>query len=280
MDIRDIKKYQSVQMQLLVETDRICQELGICYYMIGGTLLGAVRHGGFIPWDADIDIAMPRHDYEEFRSYWEKENSNKYFYQHFTTDPNHLSPHAVLRIRGTHVVMNSRISQTYPQKEDGIYLDIFQLDEPPMEKKKQMKQMKRIKRIRRLIELKAAYIYLETSKAKKYIKRVISVLIPISLTTLNKSLDNEMKKYSGSGSEYLVSMASHYSYWKQLMPKSIYGEPQRIVFEGKQFCAPADTVAYLTQIYGDYMKLPPVEKRYSDLDNIDFIDYGVGDIMA
>ena len=70
MESHEIKKYQQFQLRLLERTDRICQELGIRYYMIGGTLLGAVRHGGFIPWDADIDIAMRRADYERFRQYW------------------------------------------------------------------------------------------------------------------------------------------------------------------------------------------------------------------
>lgn len=276
MDAQEIKKYQQAQLSLLEETDRICQELGICYYMIGGTLLGAVRHGGFIPWDADIDIAMPRADYERFRKYWEDENSSQYFYQHYTTEANHFSPHGILRIRGTHVVMRGRISRFKP-KEDGIYLDVFPLDEPPVEKTAQEKQMKRIKRIRTLIEWKAGYTYgNKTGSAKQLAKKAVQLcLLPLSLPALNKMLDRAMRKHTGSGSGYLVSMASHYSYWKQLMPQQIYGEPIRIAFEDGQFCAPAQIDAYLKQIYGDYMQLPPVEKRFSDLDYIRYIDYGV-----
>ena len=278
MEINEARKLQKTQLVLLHETDRICRELGIRYYMIGGTLLGAVRHGGFIPWDADIDIAMCREAYEKFRKYWEENTSEKFFYQSYATEKNHLSPHALLRIRGTHVVMNSRRAERFPVAEDGIYLDIFPLDEAPVSHKKQKRQMLEIKRIRRLIELKAAYTYgKNTGKLKRIAKRMIQIcLTPCSLLTLNKRLDKAMRRHTGSNSGYLVSMASHYSYWKQLMPEEIYGDPQRIHFEDGEYCAPADTDAYLRKIYGAYMQLPPVEKRFSDLDNIAYIDYGSG----
>lgn len=279
MESHEIKKYQQFQLRLLERTDRICQELGIRYYMIGGTLLGAVRHGGFIPWDADIDIAMRRADYERFRQYWMEAESDDYFYQDHTTEPNHLSPHALLRIKGTHVVMNTRVSERYAAAEDGIYLDIFPLDEPPADKKKQDKQRKALLRIRRTIELKAAYTYgTSTGKLKRLAKKTVQLcLLPLSLTTLNKMLHKQMGKYTGCNSGCLVSMASHYSYWKQLMEDGIYGEPQRISFEGRQFYAPAQTDAYLKKIYGNYMELPPEEKRYSDLKTIAYIDYGTKD---
>ena len=278
MNREDVRKYQMAQLELMEMTDRVCAQLGIEYYLIGGTLLGAVRHGGFIPWDADIDIAMKRDHYEKFRAYWAEQSSEQYFYQDHTTEKNHLSPHALLRIKGTHVVMKGRKTEKYQPEYDGIYLDIFPLDEPPAEKKLQEAQMKKIKQIKRIIELKAAYTYgSATGTAKKVLKKITQLLLmPLTLPMLQNMLHNTMKKYSGSGSGYLVSMASHYSYWKQLMRSEIYGEPVRIDFEGRQFLAPAQKEAYLTQLYRNYMELPPVEKRYSDLDLIEYIDYGDG----
>lgn len=276
MNREDVRQYQLAQLELMDATDAICKELGITYYLIGGTLLGAIRHKGFIPWDPDIDIAMPRADYERFREYWSSTESDRYFYQHRTTEKNHLSPHALLRIKGTHVVTNKQFT-TYAPQYDGIYLDIFPLDTPPADKKLQEKQMKKIKKIKRIIQLKAGYIYdPNTGLIKRMMKAFVKyMLLPFSFPFLNKKLDAAMTKYNGCESGFLVSMASHYSYWKQLMPKEVYGEPVYVEYEGKQYAAPANTDDYLKRIYGDYMKLPPEDSRYSDLDSISHIDYGV-----
>lgn len=278
MDVKEVRKYQMAQLELMDVTDQVCRELGIVYYLIGGTLLGAVRHGGFIPWDADIDIAMKRADYEKFREYWLKKNSSRYFYQDHTTEANHLSPHAILRIRGTHVVMKGRRTERYQPAHDGIYLDIFPLDEPPADRKLQEKQMQQIRRIKRVMELKAAYTYGKATGAlKRLAKRLVQLLlVPVTLTMLNRRLHAVMQRHHGCGSGYLVSMASHYSYWKQLMKQEIYGEPVPIRFEDRMYLAPACPDAYLTQLYRNYMELPPEEKRFSDLNTIDHIDYGDG----
>ena len=271
-----VKKYQMAQIELLELTDKICSELNIHYYMIGGTLLGAIRHKGFIPWDADIDIAMRRDDYELFRNYWNENQSEKYVYQHYSTEKNHLSPHAILRIKDTHVVYKERRVDKFIPQYDGIYLDIFPLDDAPLEPKKQNVQMRNIKRIKRVIDLKIARTYgSQTGPLKRVAKKVVQFLLsPFSLQFLYEKLDDEMKKYNGSGSGYIVSMASHYSYKKQYMPVGIYGQPIRVSFEDHQFCAPEKTDDYLRQLFGDYMKLPPENERYSELDAIEGIDYG------
>lgn len=273
MTKEELREYQLSQLELLEITDRICKELDITYYLIGGTLLGAVRHKGFIPWDADIDIAMPRADYEVYRRYWEEHKNDRYFYQHYTTEKNHLQPHAVLKIKNTKVILNDRVSNYLPQCE-GIYMDIFPLDNPPESPKQQKKQAKKIKRINRIIELKAGYRYGVTSVYKMILKKMLQfALSPVSFTQLNKELDTCMKKYSTPNGRYLVSMASHYSYWKQLMPADIYGTPARILFENEYFNAPAKTDEYLTRIYKNYMEIPPDADRYSILDYIESVEY-------
>ena len=82
-----------------------------------------------------------------------------------------------------------------------------------------------------------------------------------------------MQKYNNPDSKYLVSMASHYSYWKQLMPKSVYGTPERLNFEDLSLLAPANTHDYLTRIYKNYMELPPEDQRNLVLDMFDRIEY-------
>ena len=136
----DVRKFQLAQLDLIREIDRVCKELGIDYYLIGGTLLGAIRHGGFIPWDTDMDIAMRRSDYEKFGQYWLERDDDRFFYQHYKTEKNHLSPHAILKIKNTHIYYN-KDTEKYKVKFDGLFLDIFPLDEPPAEKKLQAKQL-------------------------------------------------------------------------------------------------------------------------------------------
>ena len=269
-----MRNYQLTQLELLDITDKICKELNLTYYLIGGTLLGAVRHQGFIPWDADIDIAMPRADYEAFLKYWTKHPSDRYFYQHYTTEKNHLAPHAILKIKNTSVYFKERISKHVP-KHNGIYMDVFPLDNPPSTQSLQKKQANKINQIKCIIELKSGYEYASTSVYKKIVKKIVqAVLCPFSFTYLNKKLDKCMSKYSVENGQYLVSMASHYSYWKQLMPAEVYGKPTTVTFENKPFNAPAKVDDYLTRIYKDYMKIPADDNLYSILDFIVRVDYG------
>lgn len=275
MNKEELREYQLAQLELLDITEEICKTNNLTYYLIGGTLLGAIRHNGFIPWDADMDIAMPRDDYEKFLKYWKENPNERYFYQHFSTEKNHLSPHAILKVKNTNVVMDGMISK-YKPKHTGIYMDVFPLDNPPVLLKQQKRQAKKIKKIKRIIELKACYEYNSTSALKKLAKKLLQItLLPVSFVYLNKKMDDCMKKYSSPDGEYLVSMASHYSYWKQLMPKDVYGNPTRVTFENKFYNAPAKTDEYLTRIYNDYMKIPSDDNLYSILDFIAKVDYDV-----
>lgn len=278
MSTIDIRKFQLSQMDLIKETDKVCKKLGINYYLIGGTLLGAIRHGGFIPWDTDMDIAMKRSDYEKFAQYWMNNESDKFFYQSYKTEKNHVSPHAILKIKNTYIKYNKNTNR-YKTKYNGLFLDIFPLDQPPKDEKKQKKQMKQIKIIKRIIELKAAYTYGENTGKLKYLaKNTVSILLsPLTLNFLQKRLDAIMQKYNGTNENFLVSMASHYSYQKQLMPSCIYGEPTMVEYEGVALCAPAKVEEYLKRIFGDYMKLPPENKRYTEINDIIKVDYG-GDV--
>ena len=223
-----------------------------------------------------MDIAMKRADYEKFRKYWRDNPSDEYFYQHYSTEKNHISPHAILRKKKTHVLYKERKIEKFPPSYDGIYLEIFPLDDAPIEPKEQDRQMKRIKRIKRIIDLKIARTYgSQTGKIKRILKKIVQFcLSPFSFPYLYGKLDKEMTKHNGSGSGYIVSMASHYSYKKQHMLVEVYGEPARVNFEGHMFCAPAKTDEYLKRLFGDYMKLPPENERYSEIDAILGIDYG------
>lgn len=263
MEINNLREYQKMQLPLIEKIDEICQKQGLKYYLIGGTLLGAVRHKGFIPWDFDMDIAMPRKDYELFKEYWKNKQDPIFFYQDFETEKKHFSPHALLRLKNTEIRYNIRqISKT---KYRGLYIDIFPLDEPPADAALQEKQAKRIKRIKGIFGHKVGFCY-NNNVLKTLAKFIVSKLLsPITFRHLGKQLNKLMTAYTDSGSGYLVSMASHYSYKKQLMRQEVYGEPVRLEFEGLMLCCPQKYEEYLKALFGDYMKLPPEETRYSEL---------------
>lgn len=275
MEKFDEKKYQTAQLEIISAVAEKCDELGITYYAVGGTLLGAVRHGGFIPWDCDIDIALKRADYERLRKYYAEHGDDELFFDDYISEPNHLSPHALIRKKGTHVHFKTRVSEKYKPKYDGIYLDVFPLDEAPADEKLRKKQMSKIKRLRRLVEYKAGYVYTDTGMCKKILKKIVGACLGVfSMQGIQRRLDETMRKYNGCGSGYLVSMASRYSYEKQIMPLAVYGTPTTVKFEGRELSAPAIPDEWLRRIYGDYMTPPPENKRHDVFELIADVDYG------
>lgn len=124
---REFKLLWANQIELLFELDRVCKKLGLNYYACGGTLIGAVRHKGFIPWDDDIDVFMLRKDYEKLKELADKEFDEKYFFQNTYTDKI-VRQHAQLRKKGTTCLVKGDYGKKYNK---GIFLDIFILDDAP-----------------------------------------------------------------------------------------------------------------------------------------------------
>lgn len=277
MDREDIRKYQLAQLALLKQVDSICNKLQLKYYLVYGTLIGAVRHNGFIPWDADVDVALFRDDYEKLKEFFCKQPIENLFYQHYETDANHILPHAVLRIEGTHVIYNYQRSSRYKSKHDGIYIDIFPIDNLTNDEKLRKTQARKYILCRRIIELKAAPIYGDkTSIIKKVTKAFVSIILsPISFRYLNEKADNYMKMYNNEESEYVVIFTNPRNLERYSFPKEYFGTPKEVLFEGELFPAPQDTNAFLSIHYGDYMKLPPETERWGYLDEaIDHVEYG------
>ena len=274
MKPEEIRPLQLTELILLNEVDRICKELNIHYYLIGGTLLGAVRHGGFIPWDFDIDIAMIREDYEALKAYFAAKEDDTFFYQDYSTEKNHAVCHAIIRLKNTAVKLKNDEKERYHLQENGIYLDVFPLDYAPNDPRKQQKQQKRIRFWSAMLQAKKCRDY-GAGAFRFFLKRVLSVfLLPVSFRSLQKIDSREMQRYNNGERQYLVSMASHYSYKKQLMPVAFYGQPQEMLFEGKAYYAPAMPHEYLTQLYRDYMKIPPENERYFEINSLESVDYG------
>lgn len=272
MTQEELRKIGVLQLQILDEVHRICEKHHIAYYMIGGTLLGAVRHKGFIPWDLDIDIAMPRADYDRFKQVAQTEMAEKYSYVDYLDYRDYMRPHALVVNNDTRI--HFKYDRVNPKTYDlGVYIDIFPLDCAPDDEKLRKKQAKKLKNIRKLKEHRIPYSY-SFKTWRRYMHYGISFLLSwIPVRAINRYQQKLMQKYRDEETECICSMASQYAYEKQCMPQEIYGTPVLLEFEGRQFYAPEQYEEYLTRLYGDYMQLPPQEKRRANLEIFTAIEF-------
>lgn len=253
-DFETLRRLQLTEVEILDEIKRVCDQNSIKYYLIGGTLLGAVRHKGFIPWDDDLDIVMPRNDYEKFCSLCETELSKNFYLHNIDTDKRYWLPFAKVRKKNT-IFDEKSISHLNVPK--GIYVDIFPLDFSIGENDKgQEKRTKKIKRLSAVISYRAKVV-----KAKSFKVRIIHLFSRFfTIKSLTCKQIKLMKKLK-NGSHY-VNYGSNYNTKKQTMPIEYYEPRKELVFENKLYPVPNQYEKVLTRIYGEtYMQLPPEEKR-------------------
>lgn len=259
---------QNKQIEIMDVIHDVCKKNDIEYYIIGGTALGAVRHGGFIPWDIDIDIAMSRVNYERFLSLSEEILPEELVCYSHKNEADYFPPHALVALKNSKLIQKD--DYLNPKlKRYGIYVDIFPLDVAPDDEEKRRKQAKRISAIRNAKTRKKAITYSQNSTLVKTVKKIVSLMYSfVSMESLNQKLDASMKQYSeqSDSNACWCSMASHYSYKKQCMPKEIYGKPTLINFAGRQYYAPEILDEYLKRIFNDYMKLPSKEQQQYQMD--------------
>lgn len=251
-----LRRLQLTEIEILDEIVRICDENSLEYYLIGGTLLGAVRHKGFIPWDDDLDIVMPRQSFESFLQLCKANCLRDEYYLHSKeTDQEYWLIFPKVRKKNT-VFDEENIAHLDVPK--GIYVDIFPLDDASCiySVGKRIKT-KIIKYISAVICLKKKIPTL--SNAKKIFCIPIAWMPTIWLTTFQSKL---MQLENGKNAQYYVNYGSNYNTDKQTMPKAIYQPACKLEFEGKLYDCPNDWDYVLRRIYGpNYMQLPPEEKR-------------------
>lgn len=272
MYLEQLKKVQEIQLNIALEVKRICNKHEIKYSLIAGTLLGAIRHKGFIPWDDDMDIGMLRSEYEKFIEVAKKELSNDYFLQTWETDLGFGMPFAKIRKNGTKYVEKNSIKT---DQHEGIFIDIFPFDAVPNSRLRKKTHELKTYILKRLLLIKLGYqLWDSDENFKKNIYRIISVVIqPISLEYIKEKLKNEMVKYNNYSMEEVVTIGGSYGYRKETIFKKWLENLQTIEFEKCDFLAPVENVNYLEKFYGDYKELPPEEKRYNRHGIID-IDFG------
>lgn len=261
-----LKELQKTLVEILDEIARICDKHGLKYYLYGGTLLGAVRNQGIIPWDDDMDIVMPREDYEKFKKICETELGEEYFYQDSFTDPGYPNIAAKIRKNNTYIR-----EEKWDDRElhKGIFVDILPLDYFPKNNFIGNMVLHYASFLHQLIAFKYCH-------SKKLIVRLLyKIFNKLPMMTKYRMRHKFLTRCNKwSSKQYVCSFGSHYRPMRmRVLNAEWFGEGVPMVLEGKEYRAPSMWESYLLHLYGeDYMELPPVDKRicHSDLDSIRF----------
>lgn len=251
------KALQQYVLEILGVVDEFCTKHNIPYYLGEGSLLGAVRHHGFIPWDDDVDLLMKREDYERFVELAKREFPEGYVLDCFETNKNHWTICAKVQMTRKTEFVSYKVGDL--GLANGPSLDIFPLDKVPTENSVAQDRLgRKIFRYRRILWNKTGY-----SKPVKRIKWVIAKMLGyvIPKKWLDHRIISLMKTYHDQDCDYLVNFGSLYPAKRQTVHKDVYGTPKRVPFNHLMLPIPEDADQLLTKIYGNYMSLPPKEKR-------------------
>lgn len=244
-----LRKMQLRILDILVEIDKVCRKHDITYWLDWGTLLGAVRHGGFIPWDDDVDISMPTEDLKRFLEIAPKELPDNLFMQTKETDPSYRMSFCKIRdLNSFFVTQHDDFTRDYKK---GLFVDIFEVVPYPTVNRKLLKKIMRW--------YKKIYFF-RAVKQDITLKNLLATLsfpfIKIGLDIVWGLLNLKPKNHIG--------LEKHFSPGISYTPDMVF-PLKDITFEGKVFSGPAHPEQCLTEAYGDFMQVPPKEKRGSHI---------------
>lgn len=254
ISLKDIKL---LLLEMLDEIDAFCAKENIEYYLVGGSMLGAVRHNGFIPWDDDVDIGMPRADYERFvTTFISKTGVTK------VVDYRNTRKYAWPFAKAIHT--KTRLIETgCEQCEIGVYIDIFPLDAIEGTYEAVCKTMNRVKLYKNALTLK----HLKFEKRRSFWKNMailsakVLYLVPDAffIKTVN---DIASKKNTTSNYNYVCNFMGAWGK-KEIITADCFAAVVKYRFEEREYCILREYDKYLSALYGDYMTPPPVEKQVS-----------------
>lgn len=255
--ITKMEELRRIEMEALEALVAFCEEHNLMYYMTGGTLLGAVRHKGFIPWDDDIDIVMPRPDYEKLMSL-----SNGRLGKHHRID--------FYKKNGNHCRLYYRVVDNRTGYQDEYFskryvssmgIDVFPIDGVPSDPEEREVFFKKILHLRKLFMLSVSAPFKGTSKSKAFVKTLCMIPAKIMGSSYYyKKINDLVSKYPYEECDQVALVVGYYNK-KEVLEKTQYGKGIFLEFEGNHYRAPYDYKTYLTNLYGDYLKLPPESQR-------------------
>ena len=271
MDRELLRKVQLTQLEIAKEIRRVCQENDIRFFLDAGTFLGAVRHQGFIPWDDDMDVGMLREDYDKFCRIAPEKLGKDYCFQSWYEDPNYALPFGKVMKRGTVYLEGKKTNRL---QENGFYVDIFPYDHVPAEKKARKKLSRKLNRVYRTKLMHCGYKpWMDNDKVVLY-KRLGYLLyqvralfwggeaLTLRFDTLAKSCPRSglVCEQEGKKDPFCFDL-------------ELFQDLTQYTFEGELFPGVRDYDRFLRAMYGDYMTLPPEDKRENRHQIVE-IDFG------
>lgn len=260
--ITDYKELRKIQMDILSYVDKVCHEHNIQYSISGGSLIGAVRHKGFIPWDDDIDIMLTRQEYDKLiKSLSEAYASNEKPYKILTHSTSNDFKFPYAKVVDVRTVLKEDVKGC---TNFGVFIDIFPIDYIP-------------KRGVNLLFAKMRFLYniltlkrLTMNGKRSFIKNATIkiaqiVLAPVSSDRIIDKMDALARKAGEKNTDKMACLVWGYGR-KEIVPASVHQKHCTLSFEDRSYMAIDDYNTYLTNLYGDYMKLPPKDKQISHHD--------------
>ena len=263
MDLRDL---QLNELKVLNECLKIIEKYKLRYYMLGGTFLGAVRHKGFIPWDDDIDIGMPRPDYEKFISVVQNELPENMELRYFKQNEDFENYFIKIIDKNISFTREDRIEKN---QKTFLWIDIFPLDGMPNNKLKLQLHKFSLLYSRLMLQYSKFKGGVNIKKKRPFHEKVLikfgylfTKIIHLDVKKQLNKLDKKLKKFNYDNSKFVVNFMGAYKF-KEMFPKKLYDNSAEYKFENISLVAPSDYDAVLTQMYGEYMKPPKEDQRFS-----------------
>lgn len=261
--ISDNKQIQKMEIDILNFVTELCEKNQLTYYLAGGTLLGAIRHNGFIPWDNDVDIAMPRADYKKLCALFDNIKNSRY--KIYKIEKNNDCYIPFFKIVDSYTRLYEKTRGIYSDNM-GLFIDVFPIDGI------ENNEMKSIKKLRRIIKwtyrVTNCNTFPDELSTKKKMIRVVWYIIFCKILNREKIfeyLNKKMEEIPFGSTEYVVSTFGA-RMEKEIIEYSAFAQIIQVEFEGRMYNAPIGYDKYLTQMYGDYMKLPPESERVAPHD--------------
>ncbi len=257
------RKIWAVELTMLERFISICEKHGLAYYAIGGTLLGAVRHQGFIPWDDDIDIGMMRKDYDAFLLIAPQELKAPFCLQTTENEPWCYRPHAQIRNNSTTGYMKTEENLICSK---GIFIDIFPLDGVADNRKNYQKQMRRMKIMNRIF---MNYFFFDVMHDKKpVVKAAAHQLVKMYFAMFGhknvyRRFDRLAAKYSADQTEYIGELTILFDNEKYQWEKAWFADRKTLPFEHLKVSVPGEYEKVLSRTFGNYMEYPEDKENSS-----------------
>lgn len=263
MELREI---QLIQLDILKDTLKIIESHSLRYFLLGGSLLGAVRHKGFIPWDDDIDIGLPRKDYDILILEARKSLPEHLMLRHFLQNDGYMKYCARIEDRRFPIRRNDSVHET----ESYIWIDVFPLDGMPDNPVHRKFHAVKLLTVRAMLQFSNFDKGVNIKKKNRPLSEIILIRSGIIFKHLFKNkafyflclLDSFLKKFTFDGSDYIVNFIGAYKF-KEMFPRRFYEPTAQFNFEGLILCGPNQFDKVLTQLYGDYMTPPRIKHTHS-----------------